>query len=162
MRSAIAALALVGALCGNAAATDLHAFWDQTCKDCHGQHSADFARTFLKVENGKLLGRHHVDDLRTFLGQHHMSEPVAGRIHDMLLAQAATVPVFKAKCAGCHETAADLVRTSVDEVNGVLIGKKRRAPLSSFLQRHGGGLSGADLDAVLKALARLRAETKAP
>ncbi len=162
MRTVLAAFALLGALSGSALATDIHAFWDQTCKDCHGQHSAEFARTFLKVEKGKLIGRHHVEDLRAFLSQHHMSEPMATRIHDMLLAQASTTPVFKAKCGGCHETAAELVRTAVDEENGVLIGKKRRTPLSRFLQRHGGGLTGGDLDTVLKALSRIRAETKTP
>jgi hypothetical protein len=61
-------------------ARDIHAFWDSRCGGCHG-HAGDFARRYLKVESGKLVGRHHTDNLRLFLGQHEMS----GRIDDDFL-----------------------------------------------------------------------------
>jgi hypothetical protein len=57
-------------------ARDIHAFWDSRCGGCHG-HAGDFARRYLKVESGKLVGRHHTDNLRLFLGQHEISGRIA-------------------------------------------------------------------------------------
>lgn len=55
----------------SAHSVDLHAFWDDRCHECHG-HAGAFARTFMNVEAGQLVGRHHKDDLKRFLGQHYM------------------------------------------------------------------------------------------
>ena len=72
-----------------AAATDtvdLHSFWDQRCAGCHG-HAAQFARKFLSIENGQLVGRHHRDDLMLFLQNHGVPAARVNPIYDMLLAE---------------------------------------------------------------------------
>ena len=53
--------------------TDLHRMWDDRCAECHG-HSGDFARKYLSVSGSKLLGLHHRDDLKSFIGNHYLSE----------------------------------------------------------------------------------------
>ena len=118
-----------------AVAVDLHHFWDQRCGGCHG-HAGDFARRFLKVESGKLIGRHHTDNLRLFLGQHEMSGAIADEIYAMLLAQASTPPIYQPKCRGCHQNAADLARSSLAVSGGTVVGRKSARPLADFLPGH--------------------------
>jgi len=65
-------MVLIGAaLAASAAepARDLHADWHDRCLPCHAEAGA-FARSTLQVVDGKLLGRHHRDDLQKFLAQH--------------------------------------------------------------------------------------------
>jgi mono/diheme cytochrome c family protein len=126
---------VVVSLTTDATATDLHHFWDQTCADCHG-HSADFSRRFLTVEDGKLTGRHHKNDLFTFLSNHHLPPDLVVPVHDMLLAQASTAPRFRDRCGSCHETAAALARDSLAIQDGVLYGKEAGRPVAEFLKRH--------------------------
>lgn len=135
---------------------DLHAYWDQRCKECHG-HSADFARTFLAVDGGRLVGRHHREDMRLFLSQHQSGGAEAERMYEMLLAQVSTRPIYREKCAGCHEPASELVRRSLTVENGVLITRSRRVPLTLFLTRHG-GLTAAEAKTVVEALERIHRE----
>jgi hypothetical protein len=129
-------LAILASMTTDATAADLHRFWDQTCAECHG-HSADFSRRFLTVEDGRLTGRHHKDDLLRFLGNHHLPPDLVVPVHDMLLAQASTDPRFRDKCGGCHETAAGLARSSLAIQDGVLYGKETARPVAEFLKRHG-------------------------
>lgn len=130
------ALALLASTTGSPA-VDLHHFWDQACSECHG-HSAEFARRFLTVENGRLLGRHHRDDLLRFLGSHHLPPTLVVPVYDMLLAQASTEPRFRDRCGNCHETAAGLARTSLVVKEGVLYGRATDRPVAEFLKRHAG------------------------
>jgi hypothetical protein len=90
----------------SAFAIDLHHFWDQRRGGCHG-HAGEFARRYLKVDAGRLIGRHHTDNLRLFLGQHEMSGAIADEIYAMLLAQASIPPIYQEKCRGCHQNAAE-------------------------------------------------------
>lgn len=141
------------ACASRAQAVDLHAFWDQRCAECHG-HSAQFARKFLSVADGKLVGRHHKDNLREFLGQHHMGSTEAEGIATMLQAQVTTPPIFQQKCASCHGTAAELVRGSVERVGTDLVGRPKGRRLSQFLRRHG-KLEAGEVDIMLASLARV-------
>jgi hypothetical protein len=138
-----------------ARALDLHAFWDQRCAECHG-HAGPFARATLSVKNGVLSGRHN-RDLKQFLAQHEAGAAQAGGIYGMLLAQAATAPVYQQKCAGCHDTAAAFARQSLVVRDGVLVGKDNGLPVAEFLKRHG-RLSAAEVPTVLEALTRVMAE----
>ncbi len=139
-----------------ASALDLHQFWDKRCHDCHG-HAGEFARRHLKVENGKLTGRHHTDNLKQFMGRHEMGPEHVERIYGMLLAQAATKPVYQQKCAGCHGTAAELVRASISRQDGVLVALPSKRPLSELLKKHG-KLSAEEMPIVLESLARVLGE----
>src|SRR5690606_35841898 len=74
-------------------AIDLHRLWDGRCAECHG-HSAEFARSLLTVNEGRLAGRHHRDDLATFLHNHYLAGSHVDEVYAMLLAQVVTPPRF--------------------------------------------------------------------
>ncbi len=131
--SVLAALMLAPAA---RAAPDLHDYWDTRCRECHGD-SATFARSTLRVEGGRLLGRHHTEGLATFLRQHYLADDLLMPVMQMLQAQATTPPVFKEKCAGCHGTAADFAREALVMRDGVLVGRASGRAVREYLQRHG-------------------------
>lgn len=148
----VAALLLMLAA-GGAAAADLHAFWDARCKDCHGD-SATFARSTLALRDGRLVGRHHVDDLPRFVRQHGLPEPL---VEPVLAAQVATPPLYAGACQGCHGKAAELAREALRWRDGVLVGRKRGAPVVELLRDHG-GLGEAEQAVVVRTLERVRRE----
>lgn len=159
MRSRIqwlAGLAVVATAASSASALDLHQLWDQRCQECHG-HAGDFARRHLAVESGRLVGRHHRDDLKRFMAQHEMGAEHVERIYAMLLAQATTAPVYQQKCAGCHGTAAELARTSIARQDGDVVALPSRRPLVELLQRHG-KLTAAEIPVVVESLTRVLSE----
>ncbi len=160
MRSLLALIvALVAASTVGAGALDLHAYWDSNCATCHG-HSADFARRFLAVKDGKLQGRHHVDNLATFLSHHYLPADLVAPITAMLQAQVSTSPRFKAACGGCHETAATLVRETLALRDGVLVNRNTGRPTVEFLRGHA-GLTAADVPAFVETLERVTREVGA-
>lgn len=156
MKAALLAVLLAGAA-GAAPAIDLHAYWDDRCSGCHG-HAAAFARSTLQVQQGRLAGRHHRDDLATFLRGHYLNDELVAPVSAMLLAQLTTPPLFSRQCAACHGTAADFVRESLDLRDGRLVGRRNGLPLDEFLRRHG-GLAPAEVAPVVDALRRVRQET---
>jgi len=117
-------------------ATDLHAYWDTRCRECHGDAAA-FARSTLRIESGRLVGRHHTEGLATFLRNHYLADDLVAPVLQMLQAQATTAPLFKEKCAGCHGNAAAFARESLEMRGGVLIGRTSQRPVRDYLQRHG-------------------------
>lgn len=153
-----AGLGFCAAGCASAiAGTDLHSYWDLRCLSCHG-HAADFSRRFLRVKDGRLLGWHHRDDLILFLRNHYAADEYAGALYSMLLAQREAEPVYREKCAGCHQTAADLVRASISTQDGRLSTRRGGQDLAEFLKKHG-GLSAEQLPALLDTLKRIHRET---
>lgn len=150
-----------GAACAHAAPLDLHDQWDQRCKGCHG-HAGDFARRWLTVENGHLVGRHHRADLRAFLRNHYLADDLVEPVVQMLTAQATQEPVFKSRCAGCHGAAAEFARRSLAWRNGALHGGSSGKPVSDYLKTHG-GLGATEIAPMVDVLTRLRSEvTPAP
>jgi hypothetical protein len=139
-----------------AVAVDLHAFWDGRCLECHG-HAGDFARRHMTVENGTLLGRHHRRDLIEFLGRHEMGPELAPALYQMLLAQAKTQPRFEQKCAGCHGSAAEFVRSSIDRQASSLVSKRSGRAVADILKNHG-GLSAEDQASMITTLDRVYSE----
>ncbi|MBK7263888.1 MAG: hypothetical protein IPI03_19360 [Rubrivivax sp.] len=159
MRSRIIVLLLsvLGALLPTASlARDLHEHWDSRCKSCHGD-SAAFARSTLRVEQGRLLGRHHVADLPKFLHNHHLADDLVAPVSAMLMAQVNTKPLFKTHCAGCHDSAAALARRSLLMHGAVLTGKINQRPVADFLRRHG-GLAATEVAPMVTTLRRVLAE----
>lgn len=150
---------LVGA---NAAqALDLHWFWDQTCRDCHGPVGV-FAGQRLKVEGDKLAGKSRTGDLKSFLARHHVRDgALAERIYGMLRVQAAMAPAYQQRCAGCHAAAVDLVRGSLVAENGAILAKAAREPLPILLARHGDA-SPQEIATLAAALERIWSEIKGP
>lgn len=148
---------LLAALAAPLPAQDLHQYWDSRCKSCHGD-AGDFARRTLAAENGRLVGRHHRDDLTVFLRQHYLADDLVEPVTRMLLAQATTPPLFQQRCAGCHGTAAEFARGSLTLRDGVLTGKASGRPVADYLRRHG-GLQPGEIPTVVATLTRLMAET---
>ncbi len=135
-------------------AVDLHAFWDSRCASCH-RHAGEFARNHLKVKEGRLAGRKPDRDVCAFLVGHGAGEERAEEVCRMLTAQSATPSVFKAKCAGCHETAADLARTGlVRDDGGALNGRTGGRELGVLLEGHG-KLEPGELAIVVETLLRV-------
>ena len=129
----VVVLAAAGA--GNAAAIDLHEYWDRNCANCHG-HAAGFARRFLTVKDGRLRGQHHVDNLNVFLGNHYLARDLIAPVTAMLAAQAMTEPRFRNECGRCHASAAALARESLSLRDGVLVSRTSGFPTAEFLSGH--------------------------
>lgn len=153
-RTVLVGLLIGGLTVASAAAVDMHQFWDQRCHECHG-HAGEFARRHLKVEQGSLVGPHHSgDQLKAFIGRHEAGAANAEAIYRMLLAQAETKPVYQQKCAGCHQTAAELARTSLVRKDGVLVGRTNGLAVAEFLKRHG-KLTAEEIPVVMRSLERV-------
>ena len=145
-----------------AAAADTHLMWDRKCGGCHG-HAGPFARKSLQVVDGELRGRHHQNDLQNFLQQHnggYTREDISA-ITAMLRVQATTPPLFQQKCAGCHSTAAQLVREQVISRDGDLYGRHSNRRIADFLNHHG-SLAPDEVPGMLDTLARIDREVHRP
>lgn len=158
-RIVVLALLLAPWMPSAAVAVDLHAYWDDRCKECHDDAGA-FARHTLRVEDGRLVGAHHRDDLTRFLHQHYLADDLVAPVTAMLLAQATTTPLFKSHCAACHGDAAALARKSLLMKDGVLTGKAGGQPVSDFLRTHG-GLAPDEVPAMTATLQRVLGEVSA-
>jgi hypothetical protein len=139
---------------------DLHWLWDDRCAACHG-HAGDFARKFLSVSSGELHGAHHVHDLRRFLHNHYLAGNEVDAVYNMLFAQANSQARFKGECASCHDTAATLVRNSLELRDGVLYSRNSGHPVSSFLDHHM-GLNSDDVEFFTNLLTRVAHEVYRP
>lgn len=148
---AFASLSLAGP-----AEVDLHDYWDQRCGYCHG-HSSEFARRFLRVDQGRLQGVHHRGDLDLFLRHHYLTEPLVAPVRAMLMAQLTTKPLFGRKCGTCHGTAAAFARQSLRVVNGDLLGASSAIKVTDYLASHG-KLEPQDLPIMVDTLLRVRRE----
>jgi hypothetical protein len=154
-------LCSLGATClGATERIDLHALWDDRCAECHG-HSGDFARRFLQISDGRLQGRHHVDNLQLFISQHYSTPAQAAAIYAMLQAQTATPPLFRQHCSRCHDSAASLVRSTAILRDGVLLSNHSGQPMHQFLSEHR-NLSAQEIDFYHRLLTRIATETGQP
>lgn len=159
MRGLVVALSLAAGAVA-AAGPDLHAYWDNRCAQCHGD-AGPFARRTLRVDNGRLLGKHHGADLERFLRQHYLADDLVAPVTAMLAAQVSTPPLFRQRCAACHDSAATFARRSLALRDGVLVGKASGQPVAVYLRSHG-GLAPKEVPEMVKTLARVHAEVGAP
>ena len=139
-------------------AADLHRLWDDRCTECHG-HAGEFARRFLTVVDGELRGRHQDRDLRQFLQNHYFKNSEIEPVLAMLLAQVSSEPLFKERCLGCHGTASELARQSLELREGIVYVRRSGQPVSEFL-RHHAGLQEPELAFFADLLARVTRETE--
>lgn len=162
-RPAAAFAVALGAILGGihpAPALDLHATWDGRCAECHG-HSADFARRFLRIDGDRVAGPHHGADLPAFLANHYLGPTLAAPMLAMLREQVATEPRYRAKCAGCHGTAAALARETLSLRDGELVGARSGRPIAGFLTGHA-RLDAEDAVFFVELLRRVEREVHAP
>lgn len=153
---AIVLVLAVGGACAAADGIDLHHYWDQRCQGCHG-HAGEFARRTLAVENGRLVGTHHRDDLDRFLRHHVLNDALVAPVSAMLMAQVTTVPLYAERCAGCHDSAAAFARRALRIRDGVLVGAASGRPVADVLASHG-GLAAGDVPRIVATLTRVRQE----
>ncbi len=142
------------------AGTDIHHLWDDRCAECHG-HSGDFTRKFLRVDEGRLAGQHHVENLQEFMRHHYLRADAVDAVYQMLLAQALTAPRFKQECSRCHESAASLVRDTAVLHEGGSLDLHSGQSMRLFLQRHR-SLQPEDVEFFVKLLTRVAIETGQP
>jgi hypothetical protein len=152
----VAVVAVVAACTSDAGAIDLHEYWDKNCGTCHG-HAGAFARRFLSVEDGKLRGRHHVDNLEVFLANHYLRRDLVAPVSNMLIAQASNEPRFQKECGRCHENAAALARESLALRDGVLVSRASGRPTAEFLSGHA-RIKPADVPFFVDVLTRVTKE----
>lgn len=139
---------------------DLHKFWDKNCSECHG-HSADFARKFLKVVDGKLQGPLHKESFQLFLHNHYLVKNQESAVYEMLLVETETPPRFKNECSSCHKKAAEFIRESLVLRDGKIYSKKLDSPVSEFLESHR-GLKTDDVEFFMTLFTRVAHEVYRP
>lgn len=157
---ALAVILEIAASPSSAKAIDLHTYWDKYCASCHG-HAANFARRFLTVKEGKLQGRHHIDNLEVFLHNHYLRRDLIVPVTEMLAAQATTEPRFRVECGRCHESAAALVRESLTLREGVPVSRRDGQPTAEFLSSHA-RIKATDVPFFVEVLTRVLKEVGAP
>ena len=155
----LALLSIAPSAVGAQDGRDLHDYWDGRCRECHGD-AGDFARRTLAVERGRLVGKHHRDDLERFLTNHYLTDELVAPVMQMLTAQVTTRPLFKQHCAGCHGAATEFARESLVLRDGKAVGRKGGRAVVEYLRTHG-GLAPADIPVMAATLERVLRETGA-
>jgi hypothetical protein len=139
---------------------DLHWLWDNRCADCHG-HAGEFSRQFMNVDGNELQGRHHVHDLRRFMGNHYLSEEEVDAVYQMLFSLATSPGKYRKECNSCHDIAAEFVRSKLVLRDGTLYGRGTGRPVHEFLEVHR-GLEPEDVDFYMELLTRVAGEVYRP
>lgn len=132
------------------------AAWDNRCEECHGDPDK-FAAKYLWIIEGQLQGRHHVEDLRLFLGNHYLPDHLIDTLHAMLSKHASTLARFTDECSECHGTPESFVRKSIVTQGREMIGVMSSTAVSEYLETHR-DLSEADAEfftLLLKRVARI-------
>jgi hypothetical protein len=161
MRLPIRALALTMlATALPAGAFDVHVYWENHCRECHG-HAGAFARSRLSLEDGALASGHWGTGVDRFLANHHTSADMLPAVADMLTAQVATDPLYETRCAACHGPAAALVRESLVRGAEGLVLRRTGQPLPEFLAGHD-GLAAAEARKLAERFAGIADEVGLP
>jgi hypothetical protein len=152
----IAAVLLLVCRPTGAGPVDARSAWDNRCEECHGDPDK-FAAKYLWIIDGQLQGRHHVDDLRLFLGNHYLPDHLIDTLHAMLSEHASTLARFTDECSECHGTPEDFVRKSIVTQGRDMIGVMSSTAVAEYLESHR-ELSAADAEfftLLLKRVARI-------
>ncbi len=139
---------------------DLHWLWDDRCAACHG-HSSEFSHEFLTISDGMLQGRHHINDLKLFLGNHYLSGQSVNEIYAMLLGQVSRQVRFKIECSSCHQNAASFVREKLQFEGVDLRIQESGKNVRDFLENHR-RLSDDDIEFYSALLSRIAKEVNLP
>jgi len=118
-----------------AGSRDAPAIWDSRCEECHGD-SAIFASKYLWDIEGQLQGRHHIDNLNLFIGNHYIPDHEIETMRNMLLAQANSSMRFKAECGGCHGEVREFVEKSIWVGGSEVTGLETGMDVIEFLPTH--------------------------
>ena len=125
----------LGALATPAGAADAAAAWDSRCEQCHGA-ADEFAGKYLWTIGGQLQGRHHVTDLRRFIGNHYTPDHLVDTIQALLARHANTAARFAPECGGCHGSVESFARESIEFRWRKVRGVKSGMALDEYLPTH--------------------------
>ena len=142
----------LGAVPCASAALDPADVWDSRCDQCHGKAS-EFAGKYLWEIGGQLQGRHHVADLRKFLGNHYAPDHLIELLQEMLARHANTAARFAQECGACHGEVDAFARDSIEFRWRKVRGVKSGEALEDYLPAHQ-GLSAEDADFFARLLDR--------
>ena len=111
------------------------AIWDSRCEECHGDPVV-FSGKYLWDIDGQLQGRHHIDNLDLFMGNHYIPDHEIEAIRIMLLSQANSPVRFKTECSGCHGDVKDFIEKSLWVRQGGITAMESGMDLIDFLPTH--------------------------
>jgi hypothetical protein len=111
------------------------AIWDSRCEECHGDPVV-FSGKYLWDIDGQLQGRHHIDNLDLFMGNHYIPDHEIETIRIMLLSQANSPVRFKTECSGCHGDVNEFIEKSLWVRQGGITGMESGMDLIDFLPNH--------------------------
>ena len=131
----IIAILLLACNPSGASPVDARAAWDSRCEECHGDPDK-FAAKYLWIIDGQLQGRHHVEDLRLFLGNHSLPDHLIDPLRTMLSEHASTLARFTDECSECHGTPENFVRKSIVTQGRELIGVMTSTAVAEYLETH--------------------------
>ena len=142
----------LGILPCSSGAVDPETVWQSRCDQCHGD-AAEFAGKYLWQIGGQLQGRHHVADLRKFLGNHYAPEHLLDMLEDMLARHANSATRFAQECGSCHGDVEAFANDSIEFRWRKVRGVKSGEALEDYLPAHQ-GLSAEDADFFARLLDR--------
>ena len=116
-------------------ARDGLAIWDSRCEECHGDPTV-FASKYLWNIDGQLQGRHHIDNLSLFMGNHYIPDHEIETINNMLLSQANSPVRFETQCSACHGDVKEFIEKSLWVTRGGVTGMESGMDVSEFLPTH--------------------------
>ena len=130
-------IAILLLVCNPSAANpvDARTAWGSRCEECHGDPDK-FAAKYLWIIDGQLQGRHHVEDLRLFLGNHYLPDHLIEPLHEMLSEHASTLARFDDECSECHGTPESFVRKSIVTQGREMIGVMSSTAVGKYLVKH--------------------------
>jgi hypothetical protein len=136
-----------------AASRDGLAIWESRCEECHGD-PAVFSSKYLWDIDGQLQGRHHIDNLKLFMGNHYIPDHEIDTIRIMLRSRANSAVRFKTECSGCHGDVKEFIEKSLWVRRGGITAMESGIDLIDFLPTHQ-GLQLEDVTFYRKLFARI-------
>lgn len=139
-------------------AADPAASWNSRCDQCHGELD-EFAGKYLWAINGQLQGRHHVEDLRRFMGNHYAPDHLIDDLQVLLAKHANTAARFEPECGNCHGRVEDFASASIEFRWRKVRGVKSGMALDEYLPTHQ-DLSAEDAEFFTRLLSRFVEQTE--
>jgi hypothetical protein len=141
---------------GGSAERDADAAWENRCEECHSG-AEEFAQKYLWDADGKLQGRHHVDDLHLFMENHYLPAHEVDKLNEMLRGYANRLSRFAEQCGSCHDSAEEFVRNSISTWGDAISGVNNGIPVAEFLLTHQ-GLDEAEAEFFTRLLIRVESQ----
>ena len=138
---------------GDAEARPPQASWDNLCEECHGE-VAEFSGKYLWYIDGRLEGRHHVDDLHLFIDKHYIPDHELDGMSELLTSLANTEARYVERCGECHGPVRDFVDKSIWVKKQGMTALGAGVEVEEFLASHR-DIPAQDIDYYLRLFARM-------